>query len=1219
MKIYLKLAFVLLLPFSIAAQQWTKVTSVPAFQKEDRQINAVKYQLISTDLAVLKKVLMTAPLEFTGDAIKKKVQIILPAPDGTMQRFWVWNSPVMEKPLAERFPQIQTFSCKGIDDVYASGRLDFTEKGFHAMIMTPSGSWFIDPFVKTSTALYQSYYKSDFTTDKVFEETNVMQGDPGEGLKKQGTVLPPTMPSRQTMSTANRSNGTQLYTYRIAIATTGEYSTFHGGTTSGVLSAIITTLNRVTGVYRTELGVSFNLVANNTSIIYLNASTDPYTNSNGGTMLGENQTTLTSVIGSANYDIGHVFSTGGGGVAYLASVCASGNKAGGVTGSSSPVGDPFDIDYVAHEMGHQFGGNHTFNGNTGSCSGNRNATTAYEPGSGTTIMAYAGICSPQNTQSNSDAYFHTVSFDEIITNITTGATGATGCAVITASGNNPPTATVAGTAYTIPVGTPFVLTGAGSDPDGDPVTYYWEQFDLGASSAPNTPANPGPRFRDYTPTTNPSRIIPSYSSLLSGITPVGEILPTAAQTAKFRFTVRDNNVNGGGVTYDANYTTVTFSGAAPFAYSGALTYAPGLTSSVIWAVSGTNTSPVNCTQVNILMSTDGGATYPYTLASATANDGSEQVSIPNVLSANCRIVIESVGNIFFAISPNIQIENPVAPTLTAFAPVAAYEADSVILTGTGFSSVNGVTVGGIASLYTITSDTRMAVLLGSGASGSIEVTNPAGSATLTGFTHLGINPGSYFVVGTGVSTNSVTTTSYQGPLGGYYGGNKTQNLFTASELTAAGIKKGLITSIGFNVSTVVTGSLANYTVKVGTTTLSTIPSTFVTGLTSVYTNSAYNAVTGWNTFTFTTPIYWDGVSNISTETCFNNGNSGYSSGNTQVYISTVATGLSRYFKADNSTTVCASTSSSSTTSRSNTRFYNIAAPTVTASSVTSSNISNTSITLNWVSGNGTSRIVVCRPSASAVQAPTQTTAYTADAVYGLGNTTGANNYVVYSGTGNSVTVTGLMANTTYIFTVYENNGAGIQTVYGSGVQASPATTLPVTWKSVKIDRNSGMVDVKWTTASEYNNKHFQVEYSGDLQTWNMSKPIPSKGSNSNRLLNYQYQQILNETEQTQVLYFRIRQTDYNGAVSFSTIAITYPENKEGKALVIQPNPTHGEVTVFHPFEGAVVIEAVNMWGETVVKQSLTGSKADLSILPPGAYHVMVRQGESVVSARLVIY
>ena len=273
-------------------------------------------------------------------------------------------------------------------------------------------------------------------------------------------------------ATAARA-GTELRTYRLANAATGEYTAFHGGTVPLGQAAIVTAVNRVTGIYEVELAVRMILVANNSSLVYTNSGTDPYTNSDASALLSENQGNIDAIIGDANYDVGHVFSTGGGGLAGLGVVGISGQKARGETGSGSPVNDSFYVDYVAHELGHQFGGNHTFN----QPDGNRNAGTAMEPGSGSTIQAYAGLFGPDDLQPNSDPYFHSISFDEMFGYVSTGAGNA--AAVITATGNNVPTVN-AGNDYTIPAGTPFALSAYGDDADvGDVLTYNWEQRDLG--------------------------------------------------------------------------------------------------------------------------------------------------------------------------------------------------------------------------------------------------------------------------------------------------------------------------------------------------------------------------------------------------------------------------------------------------------------------------------------------------------------------------------------------------------------------------------------------------------------------------------------------------------------------------------------------------------------------------------------------------------------------
>lgn len=623
---------------------WRDVSeaTVQASGTGQRLVVPQAYRTVALAPAALAAILDRAPDEVPGGLPRSEAVLSLPIPSGGFGRFRIEKSPVLEPDLAAKFPEIRTYRGQGVDDPYATVRLDRTPAGFHAQVLSAaSGAIYVDPYRRGDTTNHVVYFRKDFArpSGKLFR------------CSVTGNEVPPTGARPAALGLAPLdSTGPTLLTYRIAIAATGEYTAFHGGTVANALAAIATTLNRVDGVYEREVAIRMVLVGNENLVVYTNAATDPYTNDDPGALLGENQTNLDAVIGSASYDIGHVFSTGGGGLAGLGVVCLAGYKAQGETGSSAPVGDPFDIDYVAHEIGHQWGANHTFNGTTGACSGNRAASAAYEPGSGSTIMAYAGICGAEDLQSNSDAIFHGRSFDEIVAYSRTGSGNA--CGTPTSTGNGAPTVN-AGASHTVPKGTPFTLTGSATDPDGDALTYLWEEYDLGTAAPPNTDNGNRPIFRDFTPTTSPARTLPRLADVLSGTPTFGESLPTTSRTMTFRLTARDNRAGGGGVS--SSTTTVAVSSAAgPFAVtapSTAVSWNSGSTQTITWDVLGTNAAPVSCTNVDILLSTDGGNTFPTTVVAATPNDGTESVTVPSVATTSqARVKVACTGNIFFAVS-----------------------------------------------------------------------------------------------------------------------------------------------------------------------------------------------------------------------------------------------------------------------------------------------------------------------------------------------------------------------------------------------------------------------------------------------------------------------------------------------------------------------------------------------------------------------------------------
>lgn len=644
---------------------WQAADSLPLVVGQ-AWVKPVASRAFHLDHTVLRTRLERAPREFTTAATQAPAEISLPMPDGSMARFRVTESPIMAPELAAKFPEIKTYSGQGLDDPTATARFDVTPTGLHAQILSPRGVVYVDPERRGDARRHLSYFKRDLRRDGAGFQC-LVPGDDAGLFFPAADFLP-------------ASSGTTLRTYRLAVGATGEYTQFHGGTVASGLAAIVTAINRVNGIYETELAIRLVLVANNNLIVYTNPATDPYSNDNGNNLVSQNQGNLDIVIGDANYDVGHVFSTDGGGLAAPAVVCLPGSKARGETGLPQPVGDAFYVDFVAHELGHQFGAHHSFNGVDGNCNGQRTSGTAFEPGSGSTVMSYAGICANDDVQTHSDAFFHSVSYDEIQFYVTTGF-GAD-CPVLTPTANNPPAIT-AGPNFTIPRGTPFTLTASGSDVDGHPLTYCWEERDLGPAQALGGADNgSSPLFRTFTPTTSPSRTLPQLTNLLNNISSDAEQLPATSRTMNFRVTARDHRAGGGGV--NAANMSVTVSAAAgpfvvtspntPVSWSGQRT--------VTWNVAGTSNAPVNASAVNILLSTNGGLDYPFVLATNTPNDGAQSVLLPNLATSSARLKVQGVGNIFFDISDSNF-------SITPFVPLPLISIESLQITAEGCAPGNG--------------------------------------------------------------------------------------------------------------------------------------------------------------------------------------------------------------------------------------------------------------------------------------------------------------------------------------------------------------------------------------------------------------------------------------------------------------------------------------------------------------------------------------------------
>jgi hypothetical protein len=604
------------------------------------------YVSFHLDESAMRAALSTAPSEKTISANKSSFIIYVPNSKGKMERFRIVEASVMQERLQAKHPDMRSYAGRGIDEPSSVIRCDMTPEGFHGMIISGTrNTIYINPVDKTTG------------TYIVFDRDHLSKQQQIFDCKAEAIANAAKQLAAPATTYTNAGDG-KLRVYRFAVESGGEFSALldAGGSTDAqkkalVLSALTTNLTRIDGIMEADFGVRLDYVNNEDTIIFLTGSTDPFTSSANGYTNGawntQSQATLTSYIGSANYDIGHLlmgYATGGN-ADCIGCVCTAASKGSGATGFTTDLtSDPFVVDFWIHEIGHQFGANHTFNYS------NEGTGTQMEPGSGITIMGYAGTTSYDDS-AHSIGFYHGISIQQVSTYIQSGNGSTCGTAIST--GDATPVAN-AGTDYTIPASTPFALIGTATDADAsDVLTYDWEQFDNGtANKTPVATATAGPQFRCYNATVSTQRNFPQLQYILTGAnTYKWEVLPSVSRTMNFRLTVRDNHPGGGQNASDNMVVTVS-STSGPFkvtAPNTAVTYAGGSTQTVTWNVASTTAAPVSCANVAILLSTDGGNTYPYTLLASTPNSGTASVTIPNIATTTARIKIASVGNIFFDI------------------------------------------------------------------------------------------------------------------------------------------------------------------------------------------------------------------------------------------------------------------------------------------------------------------------------------------------------------------------------------------------------------------------------------------------------------------------------------------------------------------------------------------------------------------------------------------
>lgn len=703
----MRLLFVLfsnlfILQLSQAQGFWTDVNpgalSIPETSK--LEVYPTQYRTLSLDLNSLQQYLAQAPMEFTAAARSKVIEVELPFPDGRMERFRVVESPMMKPGLAARYPMIKTYAAASLEGKPYSARFDYTPQGFHAIIRTDEGTIYIDPYAEGQTQYYMSY----FTRDYDLEDLDIQL--PGCGWEPTEEA-PYTEPKEQGLSPRGPESFDQtpaeLRIYDMALACTGEYGQARGGTVVAVMGTFNTALNRVNEIVTPEAGFKFELIENNDQLVFLNPTTDPYVNANvGGELLDQNTSAINSIINFNSYDIGHVFTLGCvdvGGVAG-GTVCSQ-NKARGVTchGSTNVVAIAERI--MAHELAHQFTASHTWS-NCPGILGQLATDSAYEPGSGSTIMSYAGACGNQNVQFGEDSYYHVRSLVQMRNYITVGL-GSECPDIVPTDNHYPEIAWPYEDGFFIPISTPFELNATATDSDGDALTYCWEQYDLGPLTDLGSPVGDSPLFRSYLPTSASNRVFPRLSAILGNFSENVEVLPTYSRNLTFRLTVRDNFPGGGGsiwqqVKFRSTDQAGPFLVTYPNAPSDQLT--GGAFATITWDVANTDQAPVNCQAVNIKLSVNGGSTYPYTLATAIPNTGSALVAIPDITATNARIRVEAADNIFFDLSnSNFKIVAPTEPGFTF--QVTSPVIQTVCIPGELEVDFNSTSVLGYDSLLTL--------------------------------------------------------------------------------------------------------------------------------------------------------------------------------------------------------------------------------------------------------------------------------------------------------------------------------------------------------------------------------------------------------------------------------------------------------------------------------------------------------------------------------------
>lgn len=640
-----------------------------------RDFFPTRYKTFRLDFDAVKTLLQTAPVEFSEAARQQKCVISIPAVDGTQEEFAVWKTAIMEPELAAMYPEIGTFAGRSIHNSARTVRICYSMRGFRAMILQPDlGVMYVEPYAWGQGEYCLVYDRSDLPRENPAVRY-------GSDWVRDATIARPAPEEPYTPAVEDRGvliEPVKLKVYRYVAACTGEFAEDHGTTKAEVLAAVVDYTDRINAIYERDANIRLQLIAGTQNVIFLNPGSDPYSGTTVQEWMSQNTAVLNQYTNFNSHDIGHVYARymgGAQGVGSPGSVCGD-SKAGGCTAGTGTgdYGDGF-VGIIGQEVGHQLNGGHTWN----SCSGiaGRTGGSAFEPGSGTTIMSYGGGCGPDNIQGYVDLYFHAGSIEEFTKFYTFGTGG--NCGTFLTTGNNPPMVTLPyQDNFFIPIQTPFEMNGSATDPDGDVLSYVWEGIDAGPETPLGTQIANSAIFRTYPSAAATNRYFPRLNTILNNTTYNAEILPEYTRDVTLRLVARDNRPGGGGVGW-ADVAFKAWGGAGPF-----LVTSPDAASDVWhigeyvevrWDVANTHLAPVNCKNVNIRLSTDGGLSYPVTLATGVVNDGSHYILVPNNLSTKARVRIDAADNVFFDLSnANFKIQQPTQPALTMGLSVDAAQA-----------------------------------------------------------------------------------------------------------------------------------------------------------------------------------------------------------------------------------------------------------------------------------------------------------------------------------------------------------------------------------------------------------------------------------------------------------------------------------------------------------------------------------------------------------------